>query len=237
MRWPRRSFWSVSDRPDHRVLGGVVDPEPLRGDEAGHGRGVDDVAVGLLRDHARHEGLHAVDHAPEVDADRPLPVLMGGGVEPAPEGDARVVAEDVHRAELRPGAVGEGAHVGEAAHVGAHRDARCPAFATPAAVSVMPASSRSATTTSAPARAKARQSARPMPLAPPVTTATRSARVLHAPGVWAPPRKRCQVCRLHESGILLPHGLSPAHVRGAEPVRDPAHPRSGRPRRSPARKR
>src|SRR5512132_456594 len=47
-----------------------------------------------------------------------------------------------------------------------------PAFSAPAAVSAMPVSSRSATTTLAPSPANARQSARPIPLAPPVTTAT-----------------------------------------------------------------
>src|SRR6185436_2113907 len=50
--------------------------------------------------------------------------------------------------------------------------AALPARATSATVSAIPASSRSATTTRAPSRAKARESARPIPLAPPVTTAT-----------------------------------------------------------------
>ena len=50
--------------------------------------------------------------------------------------------------------------------------AALPALATSATVSAIPASSRSATTTRAPSRAKARDSARPIPLAPPVTTAT-----------------------------------------------------------------
>src|SRR5712691_3346034 len=58
--------------PDHRVLAGVVHAEALGGDEPGHGGGVDDVAGLLLRDHPRHEGLDAVDDAPEIDAQHPF---------------------------------------------------------------------------------------------------------------------------------------------------------------------
>src|SRR6266545_4354569 len=57
-----------------------------------------------------------------------------------------------------------------------------PAFFTPAAVSAMPASSMSATTTWAPSPAKARQRARPIPLAPPVTTAVLPLRF----SMWSP---------------------------------------------------
>ncbi len=70
---------------------------------------------------------------------------------------------------------------------------RRPAWVTPATVSAMPVSSRSATTTSAPSRAKSSASARPIPLAPPVTTAVRPCRLVRgtAPSV-APPSARCQ---------------------------------------------
>src|SRR5262249_45336761 len=67
---------------DDRVLGGVVDAETARRDEARHRRGVDDVAGLLRRDHARHERLDAVDDAPEIDAEHPLPVPVRGDSRP-----------------------------------------------------------------------------------------------------------------------------------------------------------
>ena len=42
--------------------------------EAGDRRGVHDVARCSLLQHDRQERVHAVDHAPEVDAEHPLPV-------------------------------------------------------------------------------------------------------------------------------------------------------------------
>src|SRR5215467_1841766 len=104
--------------PHHRVLARVVDAESLRGDEPRHGSGVDDVAGLLLGDHARYEGFHAVDHTPEVHAEHPFPVAMGGGLETAVDGHARVVADHVHRAHLRPRALGQCLHRRELGHVG-----------------------------------------------------------------------------------------------------------------------
>src|SRR6266581_1698659 len=71
-----------------------------------------------LGDHPRQEGLEPVNHAPEVDAERPLPVPVGGRLEPTPDRHAGVVAEDVDTAERREGAVGERLHLGPVAHVG-----------------------------------------------------------------------------------------------------------------------
>ena len=93
---------------DHRVLRGVVDAEPLAGDQSGHGGGVDDVAALAAGDHARDERLDAVDHAPEVHAEDPLPVAMGGRPRGRPgAADAGVVAEDVHGAEARERLLGQ----------------------------------------------------------------------------------------------------------------------------------
>src|SRR6266568_5604169 len=111
-------FLKCLAEPHHRVLARVVDAEPLGGDEPGHGRGVDDMAGLLLGDHARDEGLHPVDDAPEIDGEHPLPVTVGGGLEPAVDGHPGVVADDVHAAHLRPRALGEGFHRGELRHVG-----------------------------------------------------------------------------------------------------------------------
>ena len=71
-----------------------------------------------LRDHPRHERLDAVDHAPEVHAEDPLPVAMRGRLETAPQRDARVVAEHVHLAEGRDRAVGQRLDRRELRHVG-----------------------------------------------------------------------------------------------------------------------
>src|SRR5213595_3886365 len=85
---------------DHGVLGHVVCTHPGRRDQSRDRRGVDDVAL-ALREEPRHEGAHAVDHAPEVDAQDPLPV--GERVLPhrAERRHAGVVAHDMRRAELR----------------------------------------------------------------------------------------------------------------------------------------
>jgi len=81
----------------HGMLGHVVRAGAGRRDEAGDRSGVDDVAL-VLRDQPRREGAHAVDHAPQIDAEDPLPVA--GAVFPhrAEGRDARVVAHEVDRA-------------------------------------------------------------------------------------------------------------------------------------------
>jgi hypothetical protein len=187
-------FLECLGQPDHRVLGGVVDAEALGGDEAGHGRGVDDVAVRLLRDHPRHEGLDPVDHAPQVHADGPLPVLMRGLVEPAPQRDAGIVAEDVHRPALTPGPIGEDFHVGPPAHVGAdgdgagarlaHRGPRSPS-SPPRPRPPPPPRARRRRRRQDRARGRCRC---PRPSPPP-----RDREAFSRVGSLGPPRKRCQV--------------------------------------------
>ena len=163
---------------DHRVLRGVVDAEALTGDQAGHRGRVDDVAGLTAGDHARHERLDTVDHAPEVDAQHPLPVAVGGALEAAPGRDAGVVAEHVDAAERLAGALGERLHLAEVGDVGAHRQRLAAVGRAPRPPTTsIAASSRSATTTRAPSRASASTSARPIPLPPPVTTATLSLNV------------------------------------------------------------
>ncbi len=63
-----------------------------------------------------------MDDAPEVDAQHPFPVVMGGGLEASVDGDARVVAEDVDTAELLPGALRERLDRRERADVRPHGD-------------------------------------------------------------------------------------------------------------------
>ncbi len=81
------------------MLGDVVDRHELRGGEAGHRRRVDDVPLVTPGEHAGQECPHAVDHAPEVHVDDPLPVGERVLVHGADHGDAGVVAEHVGGAE------------------------------------------------------------------------------------------------------------------------------------------
>src|SRR4029453_5863358 len=104
---------------------------------------------------------------------------------------------------------------------------RRPARPTPVTVSAMPAPSRSATTTFAPPRAKSRASARPIPLAPPVTTAVRSFRLVRgtAPSV-APAMQRVKCVRGSPGVFSVRDGLSIADDGRAFALRHPARARS-----------
>src|SRR5829696_4971901 len=89
-----------------------------------------------------------------------------------------------------------------------------PAFSTSWTVSAPASSSRSPTTTSAPSSAKRSQQARPMPLPPPVTTATRPSNRL----ISAPSFGRCR----HEHDALLVWFARPrARSRGGPTLADP----------------
>ena len=73
--------------------------------------------------HARHERAHAVDDAPEVHADRPLPVRQRGLPRRRPaRADAGVVADDVRRAERLERALRELLDLLPAGDVGLHGD-------------------------------------------------------------------------------------------------------------------
>ena len=71
-------------------------------------------------DHPGHEGLDAVDHPPQVDAEHPFPVLVPGLLQGPPDGHPGVVAQHVHRAEAGEGLVRQGAHRRQGGHVGGH---------------------------------------------------------------------------------------------------------------------
>ena len=81
---------------------------------------LDDVAVTPVLDRLlddRHEGAHAVDDAVEVDAEHPLPVLLRRLVDRSARTHARVVADDVHAAEVVAHAVGHFRDLDSIAHV------------------------------------------------------------------------------------------------------------------------
>src|SRR6267142_5673326 len=108
-----------------------------------------------------------------------------------------------------------------------------PALATLRAVSAMPASSMSATTMRAPSPAKARQRARPMPLAPPVTTAVLSLRLsMGSPGCVDAPSLTPRIGDvkrqgIRDDGILWGHGLPLADHRGPATLRSSPRAQSG----------
>ena len=106
-----------------------VDAVRGRRDEAGDRGRVHDVARPALLDHARHEGVHAVDRAPEVHAEHPLPVGERALVDEPEREDARVVAEEVAAAELAERARRERLDRVGAPHVDAGRDRAPPALA------------------------------------------------------------------------------------------------------------
>src|SRR4029453_13922553 len=60
----------------HTGLADIVGGVAGRAGDALFGAGVDDGAGRLLRQHGRAEDLHAVDHAPQVDAEQTLPALV-----------------------------------------------------------------------------------------------------------------------------------------------------------------
>ena len=84
---------------DHRVLRHVVHTHAGRGDKAGDGGGIHDVALVALPQQDRGEDAYAVDDAPEIHAERPAPVLLGRLPHDAERRDPGVVAHDVHYAE------------------------------------------------------------------------------------------------------------------------------------------
>ena len=79
--------------------------------------------AGAARDHLRHEEVTAVDHAPQVDPEQPVPVVERGLEEPPADRDARVVDEDVGRGDARVHLVGERRHRGAIRDVdGGHQE-------------------------------------------------------------------------------------------------------------------
>jgi len=80
------------------VLADVVGTHPRRRGEAGDRRRVDDVSFAALREHPRDEAADAVDHAPEVHPEDPLPVGERVLPDVLRDRDAGVVAHQVHGA-------------------------------------------------------------------------------------------------------------------------------------------
>ena len=102
---------------DDRVLRGVVGGEAGNGDVPCRGGGVDD-AAGVAGEHVRQEHPQAVDDAPKVHAQDPLPVLRGHQVRPLLDPHAGVVEKQVHAAVALQSGLAERIHRGSVRHVG-----------------------------------------------------------------------------------------------------------------------
>ena len=83
----------------HGELGGVVAAHARLGKQAEHAGGVDHMAVAAGFE-VRQEGLGAVDHAPEVDADDPFQVGVVHALHRARQGHAGIVEHQVDLAVL-----------------------------------------------------------------------------------------------------------------------------------------
>ena len=153
------------------IVGGIAG----RGGDALLRAGVDDQAGASAFDHARREHLRAVDDPPEIDAENALPVLQGAE-HLAARLNAGIVHQDVRAAEpfsnagfqrrhiLDPADIdGAGHDIGAAARRGGCSSVSASASRSPP---------RSAIHTFMPSRANRIAAARPIPDAPPVTTAT-----------------------------------------------------------------
>ena len=85
--------------------------------------GVDDMPFAAVAADQRQENLQPVDHAVEIDADIPLPLLRRQlGDRAAVDRDAGIVAGDMHLAERLDGGLSRAAHRGAVRHVGHDRD-------------------------------------------------------------------------------------------------------------------
>ena len=141
--------------------------------QPGDRRGVDDAAAAAAVDHRPRPVLDAEEHAARQDGERAVPVGDADlGDRPEGAADAGVVEHHVEAAEapdrrgdelLDRGLVGDvGPDEAQRSGSATSSTSRCPL-----------SSLRSPTTTRAPASRKRSTVARPMPLAPPVTMATR----------------------------------------------------------------
>ena len=158
----RRRPWSSSTAPS-----------PALGTQPRHRRGVDDGGLARLREHARQEGVHAVDDAHEVDLDQPAPVLQRRVDDRPGVADAGVVEQQVD---------GPWAKTASASACTAAASVTSTWWATAPPTLARPpararARSRSTTCTVRAARGEqAGTGERPMPEPPPVTTAVRPVR-------------------------------------------------------------
>jgi len=157
----------------HAVFRGGVRRAALDADDPCPRGGVHDRATSLL-EHQRDLVLHAQEDAPEVDVDDPVPFLLVvvRGWSRLPRLDARVIEGEVQPSESLARLLERGLHVVGLCDVAPDRQCAAAFLLDQARRFLIACSATSPTTTLAPARAKAKAVARPIPLLPPVINAT-----------------------------------------------------------------
>ena len=86
-------------QPQHAVLGDRVGPDTWESQDGGHRRRVDDVALLTGGQDQWDEGPHAVDDAPEIRVENPMPLLERKLPRISAVHDAGIVHGDVERSE------------------------------------------------------------------------------------------------------------------------------------------
>jgi hypothetical protein len=90
--------------------------------ETGHGGGVDQVCASRIGAQQRQEGLDAVDHPPQIDAQQPGPVRQRHVGDRGRGGNAGVVAEQIDASVAAPNLVRQRLHAVIGGHIGADAD-------------------------------------------------------------------------------------------------------------------
>ena len=106
-------------KSDEAVLGGDVGGLVGAGDEAVHGRHIDDPPPSALR-HSGQQALRKEERSGEHNAEHPLPLLVGELLDGRDVLNARVVDEDVRAAVVAEGLLGERASLVGVGEVGAN---------------------------------------------------------------------------------------------------------------------
>ena len=158
---------------EHRVLAHHVGRAERRRGQRRHRRGDHDVAFLAVRELERRERAHAVDHAPDVHVEHPR--VVGDRRFPGQPGReyARVVAHDVDAPEFLARLAPRARRRRRRPRRRWHREHLATRRAQLLGRRLERGRCTSASTTRMFSFTNARASARPMPLAPPVTTATR----------------------------------------------------------------
>ena len=129
----------TSVRPSTPCFATVYGAELLERHDGRHGRHVHDVALLAGGQDARHEGSHAVDHAPEVDVDHPVPLVERDLPREAAVHYARVVHRHVEGPEVLGGGAAHTIDGVRVANIGTDREDVSAAGAQPLGLPVEPA--------------------------------------------------------------------------------------------------
>ena len=232
MRWRASSTADVVRQVDDRRLGRRVGLRAATAAEAGDRRGVDDAAAAALLDHHPRRVLRPDEHAAHEHGERAVPVVDADlGERPERTADAGVVEQHVETAEALDGGTDQRLDVVLLGDVGAHEAAGGRGRRPPRRGAWPFSALKSPTTTLAPSSRKRSTVARPMPLAPPVMTATRSESTGHGGDATQGARRSRATGRTGDQRPLAMASRRPApgqRRRGARRARPGSAPRTAR---------